>query len=319
MLWGLLSVLLCGLRCSLLLHTPPDRDIIAATCVTVHASCSSATSRHHAIPLAAAIPTAPIFFNDEQPLMTVSVPLFTAACPCSRRAASKVPSLLFTRGARCRLFSGGGLIRVRVSSRRREDLSQLAVAELAPPVLIPFAEEFVNRLLGYVKAEGGHGSVELGAAYLPIGCNQGSSGLIRLCGTRRGLPAHRMQSGLIRAHQALWNSARLTCPSDAIRAHQGSSRPISAHRCSSVLIPAHQDASRPRAREWFGVLTRFTLRGVHLPINIRVPQLAIICNQMSSVAISSNHLPITIGVPAAEEVEHARRVRPKRARELLSN
>jgi hypothetical protein len=46
---------------------------------------------------------------------------------------------------------------------------------------------------------------------------------------------------------------------------------------------------------------------------------AIIGDHRQSVAISSNHLPITIGVPAAEEVEHARRVRPKRARELLSN
>jgi hypothetical protein len=63
--------------------------------------------------------------------------------------------------------------------------------------------------------------VELGAAYLPIGCNQGSSGLIRLCGTRRGLPAHRMQSGLIRAHQ-------------------GPSVLIGAHQCSSGLIRKHQ-------------------------------------------------------------------------------
>ena len=225
------------------------------------------------------------------------VPLFTAACPCSRRAASKVPSLLFTRGASCRLFTGGGLIRVRVSSRRREDLSQLAVPELAPPVLIPFAEEFVNRLLGYIEAKGGHGSVELGAAYLPIGCNQRSSGVIR---------GHQGSSGVIRAHQ-------------------GSSGPISAHQCSSVLIRAHPGSSgriKAKDRAWFGVHTRFTL-GSHSEVltcpSPSASQLAISGNRRQSLAISSNHLPIAIRVPAAEEVEHARRVRPKRVRELLSN
>ena len=214
------------------------------------------------------------------------VPLFTAACPCSRRAASKVLNLLFTRGASCRLFTGGGLIRVRVSSRRREDLSQLAVPELAPPVLIPFAEEFVNRLLGYIEAKGGHGSVELGAAYLPIGCNQRSSGVIR--------------------------------------GHQGSSGPISAHQCSSVLIRAHPGSSglirthRPRT----GHGSVFTLGSHSEVLTCQSPsasQLAISGNRRQSLAISSNHLPIAIRVPAAEEVEHARRVRPKRVRELLSN
>ena len=69
---------------------------------------------------------------------------------------------------------------------------------------------------------------------------------------------------------ALWNSARLTCPSDAIRArqgsrssglirlHQGSSgliRPhqvssglIRSHQVSSGFIRSHQGSSRPRTR-----------------------------------------------------------------------
>ena len=163
------------------------------------------------LPLAAAIATKPIFYSSQRraapsrPSLPVSAPLFGAGC--------KVPSLFFTRGAHCRLFTGG--CRVRVSSRRREDLSQLAVPELAPPVLIPFAEEFVNRLLGYIEAKGGHGSVELGAAYLPIGCNQRSSGVIR---------GHQGSSGVIRGHQ-------------------GPSVLISAHQCSSGLIRAHPGSS----------------------------------------------------------------------------
>ena len=59
---------------------------------------------------------------------------------------------------------------------------------------------------------------------------------------------------------ALWNSARLTCPSDAIRArqgsrssglirlHQGSSGLIRSHQVSSGFIRSHQGSSRPRTR-----------------------------------------------------------------------